>query len=213
MQYIDKKISADVEVVLNEFTDWFFSQDYVSKIDLAPKESNKKDVTDEVDEYYTSDEYHDSIDWDDHEGYPLYSHGVDLHLTGSTPIEWRDRCRELTSKLNNLLCSRFSAVMMYYPKDGFMGWHDNRNCPGYNILLSYTKNGKGFFRFKEDGKTITQYDKPGWNVRVGYYGSLEEEELQLRHCARAYEDRITLGFVIPSKVIWEGTVEDLCDDS
>ena len=29
------------------------------------------------------------------------------------------------------------------------------------------------------------------------------------HCARAYEDRLTLGFVIPDKSFWEMMIEDI----
>lgn len=212
MQLLEKQINPEVQEVLDEFTDWFFQQDAKKEIKFNSTAPELHYMEDDHPEYFTSDEYHDSMMWDVHIGFPLVSRGADLNCTTTTPLEWRDNINRLRNKLNALMCSRFNAVMMYYPAGGYMGWHDNRNCPGYNILLSYTKNGKGYFRFKEEGKTVTQYDKPGWNVRVGYYGGHTDPELRFRHCARAYEERLTLGFVIPDEYLWEGAVEDLCAD-
>ena len=31
------------------------------------------------------------------------------------------------------------------------------------------------------------------------------------HCARAYEDRLTLGFVIPDENMWEMMIEDISE--
>lgn len=202
MIVIDDKISEELQTVLDGFTDWFFEQDR-SKIVLK----NQPDEN----EYYTSEEYHDSIYWDMHIGFPEphASYGNDLAGAHTTPESWRPTVLKLNKDLNNLLCSKFNAVMMYYPAGGYIGWHDNRNVPGYNILLSYTKNGKGWFKFKENGETVTLHDKPGWNVKAGYYGSSVQKAFQVRHCARAYEERLTFGFVIPDEYMWEMMLEDI----
>lgn len=202
MKVVEENLSEDLQTLLDQFANWFFEQDR-SQIVL-------KNEVDE-DEYYTSEEYHDSIDWDTHIGWPApeASYGNDLAGALTTPESWRPTILKFNRDLNNLLCTKFNAVMMYYPPGGFMGWHDNRNVPGYNILLSYTKNGNGWFKFKENGETVTLHDKPGWNVKVGYYGGEDEEENQVRHCARSYEERLTFGFVIPDKFMWDMMLEDI----
>lgn len=200
MQVIDKPLNPELLEILDGFTDWFFKQDRSLLLLNGEPDEN---------EYYTSEEYHDSIPWDLHIGYPKEIYAVDMNFTKTTPLEWREKITGVRNKLNTFLCANFSAVMVYYPPGGFMSWHDNRNSPGYNILLSYNKTGNGFFRFKDKGQTVTVEDKPGWNLKVGYYGGEAEEDLQVRHCARSYEERLTFGMVIPHKHMWEMTVEEM----
>lgn len=202
MKVIEQKLNDELQSLLDNFTDWFFEQDRDQIVLRNGPDEN---------EYYTSEEYHDSIYWDMHIGWPEKeaSYGNDLTRTDVTPEAWRPTILKFNKDLNDFLCTKHNAVMMYYPPGGFMGWHDNRNVAGYNILLSYTKNGKGWFKFKENGKTITLNDRPGWNVKVGYYGSAVEKDLQVRHCARSYEERLTFGFVIPEKFMWEMMLEDI----
>ena len=202
MKVIEGKLSQEVLDIVEPFATWFFEQD--SDLINVMGEADK-------DEYYTDNEYLDYIQEKGHEGFPEEKYGIDLTDIKSTPLEYRDKIIEVTKKLNDFFGSQFNAVKMYYPKDGFMSWHNNHNCPGYNILLSYTKNGDGWFRY-QDPKTkeiITLYDKPGWTAKVGYYGSNDEPENIYWHCARAYEQRLTLGFVIPDKNMWEMMCEDL----
>ena len=97
---------------------------------------------------------------------------------------------------------------MYYPKGGYMGWHNNHNASGYNILFSYTRSGRGFFRYKKDN-VVTMEDSPGWTAKVGYYGNNKEPDKLFWHCARAYEDMLTLGFVIPNENFWNMMIDDI----
>ena len=53
------------------------------------------------------------------------------------------------------------------------------------------------------------FDKPGWNAKVGYYGNNDEPDKLFWHCARAYEDRLTLGFVLPDEDFWKMMIEDI----
>ena len=55
------------------------------------------------------------------------------------------------------------------------------------------------------------YDEPGWTAKVGYFGTNEEKDKIFWHCARAYEDRLTLGFVIPDQNMWEMMCDDIQD--
>ena len=202
MKVIKGQLNKEVLDIVNPFSEWFFNHDMNDITILGEPDK---------DEYYTSDEYLKFIQEKGHEGYPEEKHGIDLKVVDSTPLASRDVIIDVTKKLNSFFGSSFDAVKMYYPERGFMSWHNNHNCPGYNILLSYTKNGDGWFRY-QDPKTkeiITLYDKPGWTAKVGYYGSNDEPENIYWHCARAYEQRLTLGFVIPDKNMWEMMCEDL----
>ncbi len=177
------------------------------------KNKNNIKIKGEIDkdEYHTSEEYFKEINQEKHIGYPEVLHGMDLNNLDSTPLDWREELRNFDIKMKSILSSPNCAVKMYYPKGGFMGWHNNHNASGFNILLSYTENGNGFFRYKDPltKKTITMNDKPGWTVKVGYYGNNNEPDKIYWHCARAYEDRLTLGFVIPDKNMWQMMCEDI----
>lgn len=202
MKVIEGGLNREVLDIVEPFSDWFFKQDR-SLINLNGEPDEN--------EYYTSDEYLDSINKETHIGYPEKAHGVDLTDIKSTPLEFRDMITDVTKNLNMFFGSKFNAVKMYYPSGGYMGWHNNHNVPGYNILLSYTQNGDGWFRYQDPAtkEIVTLYDSPGWTAKVGYYGSNDEPDDIYWHCARAHEDRLTLGFVIPDKNMWEMMCEDL----
>jgi len=191
--------NKDLIDLLNDYSNWFESVDKSLIKVRGEKDEN---------EYYTSDKYLQKIDKEKHEGFPEKAHGIDLMFSDSTNNDMRERIRKIDLDFNSVLGSERCAVKMYYPEGGYMGWHNNHNANGYNILFSYTKNGKGFFRYKTD-KIYTMYDKPGWTAKVGYYGSNKEPDKLFWHCARAYEDRLTLGFVIPDKSFWEMMIEDI----
>ena len=194
--------NKELKSLLNNFSDWFNS---IDKKEIKLK--GKKDFN----EYHTSEEYFKSIDKKNHIGFPEVTYGIDLASTDSTPISFREKIRNIDRDFNCILGSKNCAVKMYYPKNGYMGWHNNHNAHGYNILFSYSKQGNGFFRYKElkNLKTITMFDSAGWTAKVGYYGNNKEPNKLFWHCARAYEDRLTLGFVIPDKNFWQMMIEDI----
>jgi len=191
--------NKDLINLLNDYSDWFESTDKSLIKVQGHKDKN---------EYYTSDKYLETIDKKNHKGFPEKTHGIDLVFCDSTNNEIRERIRKVDLDFNSVLGSQHCAVKMYYPEGGYMGWHNNHNVHGYNILFSYTKNGNGFFRYKTDN-TITMHDKPGWTAKVGYYGNNNEPDKLFWHCARAYEDRLTLGFVIPKEDFWNMMIEDI----
>ena len=198
MQTIEIK-NIELKNLLNDYSEWFENLDKTSI-----KVRGEKDI----DEYYTSEEYLSSIDKKIHEGFPEKTHGIDLVFCDSIDDNIRKRIRQVDMDFNSVLGSERCAVKMYYPEGGYMGWHNNHNASGYNILFSYTKNGNGFFRYKTD-QLVTMNDSPGWTAKVGYYGNNDEPDKLFWHCARAYEDRLTLGFVIPNKNFWEMMIEDI----
>jgi len=143
-------------------------------------------------------------------GFPEETFGTNLMRNNIKGLE-----KSLQKLDNDLLAwsgSRNNAVKMLYPKGGFMGWHHNANASGYNILLSWSENGTGFFRYQDPvtKEIITMNDSPGWTCKVGYYGKFSEPEKTYWHCAGApHEERFTLGYIIPHKGMWENMTEDI----
>jgi len=198
METIEIK-NKNLKKLLNNYSDWFEDVD---------KSLIKIQGEADTNEYYTSEEYLKTIDKKKHEGFPEKSHGIDLVFCDSPNEKIRERIRQVDLDFNSVLGSKHCAVKMYYPAGGYMGWHNNHNAAGYNILFSYTKEGNGFFRYKTN-EIVTMPDKPGWTAKVGYYGNNDEPDKLFWHCARAYEDRLTLGFVIPNPYFWEMMVDDI----
>jgi len=119
-----------------------------------------------------------------HIGYPERTLSVDINTSENAPLEHKE-------KRNN-----------------------NWNASGYNILLSYSPTGNGFFRYMDPltKEIVTMEDKPGWTCKVGYYGRGREPDKVYYHCAGSYEPRITLGFVVPHLEIWRSMIEDISEE-
>lgn len=121
----------------------------------------------------------DLAEWDKHKGYIVPRKGL----------------VSLRKELFHL-----NALSAVYPPNGFMGWHNNSDCPGDVVLLTWTKNGNGFFRY-EDPQTkeiVTLNDTPGWSCKLGHFGSLYEPDKVFWHCCSTEELRITVAWVFPT---------------
>ena len=202
MKLIEKELNPDLLKIVNEYSDWFFTQD---------RKRIKIEGTPDSNGYHTSKEYWETIDKQKHIGFPEVTYGVDLTHVESTPQHYREKIVSLNSKLNSFFGAKFCAVKMYYPNGGYMGWHTNWNCAGYNILLSYNKDGNGFFRYIDPvtQEVVTQPDKQGWQAKVGYFGNKQESDKIVWHCARSNSERLTFGYVIPDLDMWQMMVDDL----
>jgi len=162
-------------------------------------------------EYACSDEYLGIMQGKKVDGFPEKTLGVDLMRYNPPQQSLREALFKLDHRLLSWSGSRNNAVKMLYPKGGYMGWHHNANAAGYNILLSWSKEGTGFFRYQDPitKEIITMPDSPGWTCKVGYYGAWHEPSKIYWHCASAeHEERFTLGYIIPHEGIWQ----DMCDE-
>jgi len=206
------KVSDDLLEMLVPYTDWFFQQDLTWLNELAEKHENNTSTL----EHSCSVEYLKEIVEKDgrHEGYPEVSYSYDLKK-GGLPGEFQEKYQTLSTELCTWLGARNEAVHVYYPKNGYMGWHNNWNAHGYNILLSYTQNGSGFFNYRDPvtHKVVEMLDTPGWSCKVGYFGRGREPDKVYYHCAGSYEPRLTLGFVIPNIDMWRCMIEDISGES
>tara|TARA_B110000908_G_scaffold138487_1_gene164655 strand:+ start:4198 stop:4824 length:627 start_codon:yes stop_codon:yes gene_type:complete len=203
------KINPELLDILDWWKEWVFSVDIEDNASLARQ--GPYDY-----EYGTSDQYLEQLQEGIHLGYPECAKGVSLgsEPPRQYPIEWEPRIRECDKKLISFLGARNGAVKMYYPRGGFLGWHNNANAPGYNIIMSYTEAGGGYFRYQDPiTKDIVQiHDPGGWTVKVGYFGAYDEPDDIFWHCAGTDVPRITLAYVIPDKWMWEEMIMDISDD-
>lgn len=163
-------------------------------------------------EYACGEEYLQIMQNKKVDGFPEKTYGVDLMQFKPPQQSLRDALLTLDQQLMTWSGSRNNAVKMVYPKGGYMGWHHNANAAGYNILLSWSKEGKGFFRYQDPitKEIVTMHDTPGWTCKVGYYGAWHESSKIYWHCASAeHEERLTLGYIIPHEGMWQDMYEDI----
>jgi hypothetical protein len=163
-------------------------------------------------EYACGEEYLLHMQGKKVDGFPEKTHGIDL-MKYTTPYQSvKDALKRLDTELLAWSGCRNNAVKMLYPKGGYMGWHHNANAAGYNILLSWSEKGLGFFRYQDPitKEIVTMQDTPGWTCKVGYYGRFDEPNRMYWHCASAeHEERFTLGYIIPHEGMWNDMAEDI----
>ena len=153
---------------------------------------------------------------EDHVGYPMYAKALALRYNAQA-AENDDRVypiidefdKKYLSKLTDFIGARNTAVVSFYPNDGYMSWHTNENASGYNLLLNYSPNGVGSLNIiGEDGEVYRQVDSKGWTTKAGYFGNSDEEPFW--HSVDCNNEwRFTIGFVIADKAIWEDFIEDI----
>lgn len=163
-------------------------------------------------EYACSKEYLDHMQSKKVDGFPEITYGVDLMKFIPPHESLAKALYKLDEDLLNWSGSRNNAVKMLYPIGGYMGWHHNANAAGYNILLSWSERGTGFFRYQDPitKEIVTMNDTPGWTCKVGYYGPWHQPDKIYWHCASAeHEERVTLGYIIPHEGMWENMIEDI----
>lgn len=81
---------------------------------------------------------------------------------------------------------------IWYPRNGFMGWHTNSDNKGYRLYCTFAREPKkSFFRFRDprSGDIETSYDEEGWNFRV-----FQITHNPLWHCVYSETDRFSIGY-------------------
>ncbi len=202
------KIHPDLQQILDNFSDWFFKQDH-SLLNVQRRDDFKKELS-----YIecTNEEYiKNALPEPERFGYPRDCYGVDLNHESKLPAGYTDVLTRLDTDLIEFLGARNNALKMYYPPKGFIGWHNNGNAWGYNIIMTYNKTGDGcFYSYDLDNKIIIEHpDSKGWTVKVGYFGPFSEPNKVYWHSARTESDRFTLSYVIFDKNIWENMIEEI----
>jgi len=199
--------------ILNEYSDWFFQSDLSKLIEIAHSEERHGGM--KLEEACGEEYLKEIIEKDgEHIGFPEKTLSVDIGTSDDCPQDHKEKRNTLAEELCAYLGARNQAVNVFYPEEGFMGWHNNWNAHGYNILLSYSPTGNGFFRYMDPltKEIVNMPDKPGWTCKVGYYGRGREPDKVYYHCAGSHEPRITLGFVVPHLEIWRNMIEDISNE-
>ena len=161
-------------------------------------------------DYYVEPEYLKDIQTRGHSGIPQKEVNRNLQreiiskneLPNISKKEFFDLLqdqRKLKHSVESLLGIKDITTFTVYPPGGYIGWHSNYDAPGYNFLFTWSKDGDGFFRFIDPltKETVTLEDSSGWNARMGYFGSGDQE---LWHCAYTNCRRLTICFRFHTEV-------------
>lgn len=147
-------------------------------------------------------------------GFPRAALGLSINEVEKNNIRFKDLTAIMTgvTKLGQYLGTPKNALTVSYPDNGYIGWHHNGNAPGHNILFSYSQDGDGEFCFWDyTTKSISRIkDKPGWNVKVGYYPSFRREPERIYwHMARTKKQRVSIAFIINQKEMWKSMIDEI----
>lgn len=132
-----------------------------------------------------------------HAGFPERYYSINIPaLAKEHPDIWMDYLDRLKNETATLLGAHTSALSLFYPPTGFVGWHTNENCSSYQILFTWSETGEGFFRYRDPitQDVVTLNDKPGWNVRAHYFGSADEPDYRFWHCAYTDCNRFSFAY-------------------
>lgn len=147
--------------------------------------------------------------------FPRCKFGVDTQINEPRESKfWQDLARPHLLRIQNFIGSPLNALCMFYPSEGYIGWHHNGNASGWNFILTYSVDGDGYFKYynQHTDEFVTLQDEPGWNFRFGYYPNQQTEpENVFWHCAYTKRPRCTIGFIVPNKDVWQSIVEECVD--
>ena len=156
-----------------------------------------------------------------HNGYPESMHSytgmsADGHdIPGGyeeSILEYRQKSSEMNMELMTELSAHRSTLTTIYPPGGWISWHNNANAAGYNIIFSWSETGDGWFDYWDlkEKKRVRVQDVPGWQCKMGYFGSYEQPEKLCYHAASTDCLRISVAYVFrEAEDIWEQIIEDV----
>jgi hypothetical protein len=199
MNVVDIKNESFIEVL--ESCRDFFDADFL-------KNFNMQDAGGDA-ERWVNDEYRKYIMdlGPDHNGFPASSMSYSLthkqySIKSRTPPE---EALQIEQRLNSFhenmiaeISAHRNALFMVYPPGGYIGWHNNANASGYNVLLTWSAAGDGWWKHVDiqTDEVVTIPDKPGWQCKYGYYGSYKDNpESLLYHAAYTNCWRATIAYV------------------
>lgn len=185
--------NKDFLKTLNEISDEFFAMENYNNPE-AYMYSEEKDMSNG--EYFCSQEYlDDCLSRDKLIGAPDRHFAQPISKMVRVDPKWKDYMKRVKYDFASEIGAHTSALLSYYPKGGFVGWHTNYNASAYQVLFTWS-TGKGFFRYldKKTGKLVTHQDVAGWQARHYYFGPEEEPENHCWHSAYAGGDRLTLAY-------------------
>jgi hypothetical protein len=206
-------LNPDLLEILTEFSDWFFKRDNDHLKRVIKSRSRPWAIKEMGDEATGNPYLQQALKDPEKYGYPRHSWGLEMKRDHEyyDDNQLKDRVADTDNKLMDFFGARNNALQMYYPSGGYIGWHNNANAAGYNIVLSCNPQGDGEFEHWDhvNNKLNVFHDEQGWNCKVGYFGPFKEPENLYWHCARTRSPRVTMSYVIYDKNVWEDMVEDI----
>lgn len=147
-------------------------------------------------------------------GYPRAALGCSVLEIDRNSLKYKELpiIEKEVKSISRFLGTPKNALTMSYPDNGYIGWHHNGNAPGHNILFSYSLDGDGEFCFWDyETQSIKRLkDKPGWNVKVGYYPSERTERDKVYwHMANTKKHRVSIAFIINQKEMWKNMIDEI----
>lgn len=182
--------------LLNEYSNFVESID-ISKVSNYPKEGDA--------DWYTSQDYCKQIMYKgrEHQGYPESSVGFEVRSEHfryddlDAQLELGAKGERLVDEVCMFLGAHRKALSMVYPPGGYIGWHNNANAHGYNIIFTWSKEGDGQWEHIDPvtREHVVIPDVKGWQCKYGYYGSYDDYDSVLYHAAKTNCLRSTIAFV------------------
>ena len=133
---------------------------------------------------------------DSHDGMPQDYRALPLSLFISRGSHFEKLEEEWRYNFPRDIGAHTCALMNYYPKDGLTGWHTNWNANAYQVLLTWSETGAGFFRYRNpaSGEIVTVQDTAGWSCRHYYFGRHDEPDAHCWHGCYTECERFTLAY-------------------
>jgi len=170
-------------------------------------------------EFHISDEYRDLImsKGSSHNGFPETGKFWDMrsgHKRMSLNQKAVDGYKRLDNAMQTTLATKGNALANTYPPGGFISWHNNANAPSYNLIITWSENGDGYWKHVNPytGETETVQDKPGWQCKAFYFGAYADQQEDLvYHMASTDCWRMTLSYIFDRvhKQFWEDIIEEI----
>jgi len=124
------------------------------------------------------------------EDLPIASSGL---FIASKPFEFyrNSHVQDMLKIFTNEFGTSKISGALYYPPQGFMGWHTNSNYPGTRIYVSYSREANSnSFSYIKDDEVVQSFDRVGFTVRM-----FKVTDSQLFwHRVDARSPRFSLGF-------------------
>lgn len=208
MQSVEIK-NTELFEILEEIVETIKTVDF-SKVRQIPREENAED--------WTNEEYLKHIMWkgSQHDGYPEMLLAVDISSEEKLTYDDAVGKSKITSSAQKFianLCSwsgaRNNALCAIYPPGGFIGWHNNANAGGYNVLFTWSETGDGQWEHIDPvtKEHVVIPDVKGWQCKYGYYGTYDEPDKVLYHAAKTNCLRTTVAFIFNG----DETGKKMCD--
>ena len=137
---------------------------------------------------------------DSHIGFPEHAYGFQVaHGARSHPEIFEPLKMHTKNELVRIFGANNNSLTSYYPPYGYVGWHTNWNAFGYQLILTWSESGDGYFSYydNETESIVTHHDREGWQARWYRFGRKDEPQHHCWHAAWTKSPRFTLAFKFP----------------